>query len=137
MSLDQNLMGLGMPPALAARIASGGTGPVSVTAAGTSATNATVIGGKQFVTYITCAGSGWVKLPAVGGSDMAAEIVDDFVIHNAGPGAMTLVPQTSCTVNINGTQYIGAGANPQFTLAAFKTLTFYPISATQGFGLSS
>lgn len=135
MTLDVNLMGLGMPPALAARIASGGTGPVLATAKGSSAATAYQIMGKQFVTFINAAPiGGCIQLPAIGGSDMAAEIVDDFVIHNGLAGNVTVFAATGATVNIGGTAYTSAAP---FTLVGLKTLTFYGVSATQGFGMSN
>lgn len=135
MALDINLMGLGIAPLQAARTANGGTGPVTATAKGTSPTTAYQIGGAQFVVSFTAtSGGGCATLPALGGSDMAATIADDFVIHNATAGNMTVFSPSGMTVNIGGAQYSGASG---FTLAQFKTLTFYPITATTGFGLSA
>jgi hypothetical protein len=130
MTMDVNLMGLGMPAALASRIASGGTGPVSIQA-GTSGAP-TKLTGKQFVTFIAGPSTGGtVQLPALGGADHNAEVVDDFIIHNGTAGNVTVVAASGATVNINGAAYTS------FTLATLKTLTFYPVTATQGFGMSS
>ena len=126
MSLDQNLMGLGLPAALAARIASGGTGPVNVTA---SANPGPTIGGKQFVVYVG-AGSGWVTLPKVGGSDMAPEVADDFVIHNGLTTNLTIGIPTGVTVNIAAANLTG-----NFTLTTVQTITMWVVSATQWFGI--
>ena len=129
MSLDQNLMGLGMPAALAVRIASGGTGPINMAASAAGVT----IGGKQFVTFVN-SGSGKVNLPGVASSDMAPEIADDFVIHNGLGGNLTLVVPTGVTVNVAGAQYTSA---TPFTIASFHTLTLWVQSTTQWFGVYS
>lgn len=135
MALDVHLMGLGVAPIQAARTANGGTGPVTGTAKGTSATTALQITGTQFVVSITAtSGGGCVTLPGLGGSDNAATVADDFIVHNATAGNLTVFAPSGMTVNIGGAQY--SGASP-FTLAQFKTLTFYPITATTGFGLSA
>ena len=135
MSTDQVLMGMGLPAGLAARIANAGTGPV-LQAAGTGNQAATTpIGGKQFVVFIGSPGTGGsLRLPQFGGSDFAAEIADDFTIHNGVNANVTIYAPLNATVNIGGTQYSG---NTGIVLAAFKTLSYWPINAVQGFGLSA
>lgn len=128
MSLDQNLMGLGMPPALAARIASGGTGPIAVAA---SANPGPTIGGKQFIVFVGT-GAGWVTLPKIGGSDFAPEIGDDFVIHNGLATSLTVGIPTGVTVN-----YGGANVTGSFTLTTIKTAQLWVVSSTQWLGLSN
>jgi hypothetical protein len=129
MSLDQNLMGLGLPAPLAMRLATGGTGPVNFTATSGAAT----IGGKQFLTFVN-SGSGNVTLPKVGGADNAPEVADDFVIHNGLGGNVTLVIPSGVTLNVAGAQYSTATA---FTIGSFHTLTAWVQSATQWFGVYS
>lgn len=132
MSVDQNLMGLGMPAALAVRIASAGTGPIGITAKGSSLSTGTQIGGKQFITYVTGTG-GWVSLPASGG-DMGPELGDDFIIHNAlsSSASLTVGIPTGVTVNISGTAYTAS-----YTLVTLKTLTLWVQSSTQWFGIAA
>lgn len=130
MSLDQNLMGLGTPAPLAARLANGGTGPVIIAAKGSSLSTGTQIQGKQFVTYIG-SGSGWAALPTVGGSDMAPEIADDFVIHNGIATNVTVGIPTGVTVNIGGVNCTG-----NFTITPAKTFTGWVVSTTQWFGIN-
>ena len=132
MSLDVNLLGLGMPAALAARIASGGTGPVAVTAKGSSLSTGAQLGGKQFVTYVT-GSAGWVSLPPVGG-DFGPEVADDFVIHNAlsAGASLTVGIPAGVTINISGTAYTGS-----YTLVTLKTLTMWVQSSTQWFGIAA
>lgn len=125
MSVDQNLMGLGMAAALAVRCANGGTGPVSV-AAGSGYT----IGGKQAVVYVTSGTS--VTLPVVGGSDLAAEIADDFTIHNGTGAGLTVVIPSGVTVNVGG-----ANKTSLYTLATKTTLSLWVVSATQWFGITA
>lgn len=129
MALDQNLMGLGLPAPLAIRVANGGTGPVTIAAAGTSTATGTQIRGKQFVTYVG-SGSGWAALPTVGGSDNAAEIADDFVIHNGLSSNLTVGIPTGVTVNIGG-----SNITSQFTITTAKTFTGWVVSTTQWFGI--
>lgn len=134
MALAQDLMGLGTPAQAAARLASGGAGPVSITAAGTSSTTATKIYGTQYVTTVTAiSGGGCLVLPA-GSGENAPLIYDDFVIHNSTSGSLTIYPNTGVTVNVGGTAYVTA--NP-FTLATLKTLSIWTgPTTTQWFGLS-
>lgn len=135
MSTDQQLMGLGLPPALAVRMANSGSGPVLQTAGTGTQTATTPIGGKQFMVFVNAPGTGGsLRLPAVGGSDMAAEITDDFIIHNGVNANLTIYAPLNATVNVGGTQYSG---NTGLVVAAFKTLTYYPISQTLGFGLTA
>lgn len=123
MSQDVNLMGLGLPAALAMRIANAGTGPVMIAATGQT------LGGKQFLVYVG-SGTGGVTLPKVGGSDNAPEIGDDFVIHNGLSGSLTVAVQSGTTVNIGGS----ANAT-NFTLATKTTFTGWVVSSTQWFGI--
>lgn len=132
MSLDQNLMGLGMPNALAQRVASGGTGPLAVTPKGSSYATSQLIGGKQFVTFVSGAStSAWVGLPVVGG-DQGPDIADDFVIHNGNSTNLTVGIASGVTVNIAGAQVTG-----QFTVSGFKTSQLWVVSSTQWMGLAS
>ena len=148
MSLAQDLMGLGENPIVAARLASGGIGPVSITVTGTTTTGVgsaaqTPIYGSQYITSITAiSGGGVLILPsptATGGQ--APLIYDDFVIHNATGGSLTVMPPGGVTLNIGGAAYlgiIGTNAPNPFTLATLKTLTFWTgPTTTQWFGLSA
>ena len=71
MALANDLMGLGESGKLASRLANGGTGPVSITAAGTTAATATQIYGTQFVVYVNAtAGVQGVQFTAPGGDNV-------------------------------------------------------------------
>jgi hypothetical protein len=132
MSLDQNLMGLGLPGPLAQRIASGGTGPIAVTPKGSSYATSQLIGGKQFVTFVSgAATAAWVGLPVVGG-DSGPDFCDDFTIHNGNTGTLTVGIPAGVTVNIGGSASTG-----NFTIAGLKTASLWVISTTQWMGLTS
>lgn len=135
MALANDLMGLGESGKLASRLANGGTGPVSITAAGSSATNATQIYGTQFVVYVNAtAGVQGVLLPSPGG-DAGPLIYDDYVIHNGYTSSIFVYAPSGTTINIGGAAYTNA---LPFSLATLKTLTIYTgPTQTQWFGLSN
>ena len=148
MSLAQDLMGLGENPIVAARLASGGIGPVSITVTGTTTTGVgaaaqTPIYGTQYIVSITAiSGGGVLILPsATGTNENKPLIYDDYVIHNATTGSLTVMPPAGTTIHIGGVAYlgiIGANAPNPFTLATLKTLTFWTGPTTTGwFGLSA
>jgi hypothetical protein len=150
MSLAQDLMGLGENPIVAARLASGGVGPVSITVTGTTTTGVgpaaqTPIYGTQYIVSVTAiSGGGVLILPAAGSASANPNsplIYDDFVIHNATTGSLTILPPAGTTLNIGGTAFlgiIGTNAPNPFTLTTLKTLTFWTgPTATQWFGLSA
>jgi hypothetical protein len=128
MSIDQNLMGLGLPGPLAQRLASAGTGPIAITPKGSSYATSQLIGGKQYLTFATGAGTAaWLGLPVVGG-DNGPDIGDDFIIHNGNSGPLTVAVAAGVTVNMTGSQ------TNQFTIAGFKTAQVWIASTTQWVG---
>lgn len=130
MATDQLLMGLGMPPMLAERLADT-SGSILVAGAGTSTATAFQIRGTQFLVFINSgATTNWVALPTVGGSDNAAQVADNFVIHNGNATSATVGIPTGVTVNIGGANVVG-----NFTITTAKTFTGWPVSATQWFGI--
>ena len=135
MALANDLMGLGESGKLASRLANGGTGPVSITASGTTAATATQIYGTQFVVYVNAtAGVQGVQFTAPGG-DNGALIYDDFVVHNGYTSSIYIYAPTGVTINVGGAGYTSA---LPFTLATLKTLTVYTgPTQTQWFGLSA
>lgn len=136
MALAQDLMGLGLPSQLAARMANGGTGPVTLTAAGTNAATAAALLAEDYIVYVN-AGSGGVLLPnpkPASGAD-GPLIYDDYVIHNALGGNLLVYAPSGTTINIGGASYTNAAP---FTLATLKTITLYTgPTSTQWFGLSA
>lgn len=135
MALAQDLMGLGEAGERAARLAGGGTGPVTLTAAGTNAGTAAQIYGGQYVVYVN-AGTGHVILPApTGTADLKPLIYDNFVIHNGLTSSLTVWAPSGVTVNVGGSNFTNS---TPFTLATLKTLTVWTgPTTTQWFGLSS
>lgn len=126
MSLAQDLMGLGTSPLLAAHTASAGTGPVTVTSAGTSLGTAVKMGAYQFLISVNVSGttgSGLV-LPAVGG-DNGCLIGDDFIVNNAT--GSTVIVYAPANVNISG----GGVNNGTFSVTTHTACTFFSITASQ------
>lgn len=132
MALASDLMGLGTPPLLAAHTANAGTGPLTVSAAGTAFASATRLGVTQFlVTCTNAGGSGGaaVSLPAVGG-DTGCLLADDFVINNA-TATQSLTVFASSGVSIS----VGATNTSSTTVPVHTTMTLFPISTTQWIGV--
>jgi hypothetical protein len=118
MSLDQNLMGFGMTGELASRVATGGTGPIKIAAAGSSATTGTQIRARQFIVYIN-SGSGWVTLPS------ATEAGDPLHIGNGLASPVTVGIPTGQTVQLGGSFLTG-----NFTLLSGKTADLFMVDGT-------
>jgi len=135
MALAQDLMGLGENPLAAARMAGGGSGPVTLACAGTNAATATQIGGTQFMVYVNSGpAAGGVQLPANGGIG-GPLIYDNFVVHNGLGTTMTVYPPTGVTLNVGGSNVTSANG---FSLTTLKTLSIWTgPTTTQWFGLSN
>src|SRR5881227_287999 len=102
MALASDLMGLGIPHLLASRLANGGIGPLTITAAGSAFSSSTKIGCSQYVVSCSNAtGTGALGLPAVGG-DVGAMLADDFVINNAGTTSLQIFTSTAVLISMNG-----------------------------------
>ena len=131
MSLSQDLMGLGVSPLQAAHQATGGTGPLTVSGAGSSAATATQIGAFQYVVSMTASGgatSAGVKLPTVG-SDSGCLLADDFIINNAGTTTQTVYASTGVQISMQG---INSSAQ---LISLHTTFTLFPITTTQWIGV--
>lgn len=124
MALASDLMGLGMPPILAAKISQGGIGPLTITAAGTTYATSTKIGSEQ--SLVGCSNGNntlSLGLPPVGG-DSGASIGDEFVIANTGT-TDTVVLRSSTSVLINASTQ-----DSVFNLGPGKTISIFPLSST-------
>ncbi len=134
MALAQELMGLGVAPALAQRIATAGAGPVTVTATGTGSVTAANIYGTQYIVSVT--GAGHVILPApTGTASNLPLIADSYVVNNGTTDSVTVWPPAGVTINIGGHGYV---ATDPFTLVGLKTLQIWSgPSTTKWFGLSA
>lgn len=125
MALSSDLMGLGMPPLLAAKIAQGGSGPLTITAAGTTYAGSTKINSEQ--SLVGCSNGNntlSIGLPVVGG-DNGASIGDEYVIANTGT-TDTVVLRSSTSVLISGR----AGQDSKFSLAPATAISIFPLSTT-------
>lgn len=134
--LASDLIGLGLPAPIANRLANGGTGPVTLTAAGSNAGTAATILAEDYIVFVN-AGTGGVVMPSpkpASGAD-GPLIYDDYVIHNGLGGNLLVYAPLGSTINIGGAAYTNTVA---FTLATLKTITIYTgPTATQWFGLSA
>lgn len=125
MALSSDLMGLGLPPLLALKIAQGGIGPLTITAAGTTYAGSTKIGAEQ--TLVGCSNGNntlSIGLPVVGG-DNGASLGDEFVIANTGV-TDSVVLRSSASVLISG-----AGAqDSKFILSIGTAISIFPMTST-------
>lgn len=106
MSASNELMGLGMPAALASQL--GANAQTAVTAAGSTQTDATALTG-EFVEVATAGASTGVKLPASGASF--------YIVYNGGANAVKVYPPVGSYMN--GTQ------NAAFSVTNAKTGIFF------------
>ncbi len=132
MALASDLMGLGTAPLLAAHTAQAGTGPLTITAAGTAFASATRLGVTQFLASCTNAGgsgSTAISLPAVGG-DNGCLLGDSFVVNNlTATQSLTLFASSGVAISV------GATNTSSTTIAVHTTMTLYPITTTQWVGV--
>lgn len=125
MPLSSDLMGLGLPPSLAERVAIGGVGPLTITAAGSGFSTATRILHHQFVVSCTNANSTLaLALPTAG------ELTDQYIVNNTGNGG-TLPIYASAGVQIS----VGGTNTSSTTLTTFTSMIFYAVSTTQWIGV--
>ena len=115
-ALSKDLMGCSIPPEAAQRL--GWPGTSAVTAAGSSATDATTLGKEARVVLMTATGADGIKLP----SD--AELMVPYVVFNSSGSTGKVYPPTSGTLN-GGTATTGS-----LSLTTLKVATFYRYSST-------
>jgi hypothetical protein len=132
MNLASDLMGLGVSPLIASRTSNGGSGPITITAAGTAFASATRLGCTQyFVTCTTAGGSGGaaISLPVVG-TDNGALLADDFVVNNAtATQSLTIFASSGVAISVGGTN------TSSTTVSVHTSMTLYPVSTTQWIGV--
>lgn len=87
----RNLMGVGMPAEQAAQV--GLSAIAAVTAAGTTAADATIIKKQQTFVNMTATGSDGIKLPA------DADIGVEYIVYNSSGSTGKVYPPTSGTLN--------------------------------------
>lgn len=130
MALASDLMGLGVSPLVAARTATGGIGPLTLSIPTTSiAAGGTKIGACQYLVSITSGSTGCgPTLPTVG-TDSGAMLADDYIINNSsGTGTITLFASSGVAISV------GASNTGSTTIPIHTTMTLYPISSTQWIG---
>jgi hypothetical protein len=126
-----DLMGLGLTPFLARRMA---TEPSAFTSSGASKASAAPLGGDQYFVYVNASNSGsGVLLPAVGG-DNGALLGDDFIIHNLLSATIQVYGPTSSTIYFSGAS---ASASAGVSIQPAFTATFWPATTSTWLGLAS
>lgn len=130
MSLAQDLMGLGTGPLLAAHGATAGTGPLTITPAGSSYATSTKIGSFQYLCSVSSGTTGTtgVGLPTVGG-DAGCLLGDNFIVNNAT--GSSLIVYAPSGVNISA----GGSNSNTFTMTTHTSAAFYAITTTQWVGV--
>jgi hypothetical protein len=129
MPKKSDLMGLGMPAHLAARLA---TEPTVATASGASRASATSINGTQYLTCLNASNSGaGVVLPVLGGDGCL--LGDDFIINNQIVGGITLYAPTGMAISMSGSLASGTGG---VAISSHTTVTLYPVSASTWVGVT-
>ncbi len=106
----RNLMGVGMPAEQAAQV--GLSAILAVTAAGTTAADATIIKKQTTFVNMTASGSDGVKLPA------DADIGVEYIVYNSSGSTGKVYPPTSGTIN-GDTATSGAKSLTTLKVAAF------------------
>lgn len=113
MAIVTRIMASGMSPLAATNIVGDFTG--SITAAGTTATDATVLNSARNYVATTAASTG-VKLPAV-------NIGDSVEVINGGAQTLSVYGQT-------GESFTSGAANAAFSVATLRSCIFYKVTST-------
>ncbi len=122
MSLNTDLMGLGMPAQLADKLAP--AIPLTITAAGTTYAGSTKLKQNQYL--VSCANGNntlSLGLPAVGGSTGCA-LADYFHVYNSSVDTVVIRTSTSVLMGSGGTY------DSAFLLGPSKSVLLRPISST-------
>lgn len=133
MATKANLMGLGVNPLQARRMA---TEPVLVLSQGATRASATPIGGDQYLICVTATGGGngsGVALPAVGG-DNGALLGDDYIINNQIASTLQVFGPIGSTISVSGNNVSGSAG---IDIQMHTSMTFWPITSTSWLGIRS
>lgn len=130
MATKTDLMGLGMPPALANNL---GFTPVIATAAGAAVGSATQIGGKQYITFVNASNSGsGLRMPQVTGDEQGALLGDEFNIFNAL--SANIVIYAANTAQGSAVTFFGNAASAAgttgFSIATGQMVTMFPVTVS-------
>lgn len=122
MATKENLMGLGVPMHVARRL---GRTPVNVTAAGTTISDGTVIGGDQY-DAVVATGTGGIVLrsPASAGSEVL--LGDEYYITNITAASVALFVRNAL-IYVNGLSVSGTGG---ISIGVGQSCIIRPISAS-------
>ena len=131
MATKSNLMGLGVSPLQARRMA---TDPQLFTVqGGTLASAAPIAGDMYFISVIASNAGGGCQLPVIGG-DNGALLGDDFLINNQLTASITVYGPTGSTISISGNNLSGSAG---FGLSTHKSVTVWPITSSSWLGILS
>jgi hypothetical protein len=123
MSQPSDLMGLGMPPLLADRIADAGPS-LTVLAAGSAFSSATrLLANQNMATCANANGTLALGLPQVGND--VVYLGDQYVISNTGTTSIQLFGSTGVLINTNGSN------GSQQPILQNRTMILWPVSTTQ------
>lgn len=132
MARPQDLMALGLPHFLAARV---GMNVQLVTCGGGSAASATQIPGRQGIYYVNASNSGsGVKLPLVGGEGVSggACLADAFTVANIFGATIQIYADNNAAGSV--VTFFGVGVSTAGTvgvsLGTGKMTTFFPITVS-------
>lgn len=114
--LRKNLMGVGIPAEAAAQL--GLSSIIAISAAGSAASDATVLNKQNTFVNLTATGADGVKLPA------DADLGVEYIIYNGSGSTGLVYPPTSGTLN-SGTATTGT-----LSLATHKVARFIRYSST-------
>lgn len=135
MAKKADLMGMGMPPFVARRLAKE---PNILSATGATLGDSLVIGGDQYLISLTgsVAGQPGIKIPAPGGDSagQGALLGDEFVVNNQNTVNITVYVSNGATISQNGVNTAGATG---VSVSVHKSTLFYWLTATSVLGISS
>ncbi len=133
MAKKTDLMGLGMPFALADRLA---TDPSTITGGGGSIGSATAIGGDQYLVSVTAStgSTNGVVLPSIGGAN-GCLLGDDFIINNqTASSVIVYAAGATTTISQGGSNTSGTTG---ISVSVHKSMTLYPITASSWLGITA
>lgn len=113
MSLDKDLMGVGFADKQASNV--GMAANLAVTAAGTSSTDATVLGGQNKVVTMTATGADGIRLPAT------MKLNDPYWVYNSSGSTGIVYPPTGGALN-------GGSTDAGLSMATKKVAIFMRLS---------
>lgn len=133
MAQSSDLMGLGLPPLLATRMADVGTGPVNITAVGTAASTGYALKNSQyFVVASTAGGATAVVLPLPGG-DTGPLLGDNFIITNLTSTAVALFPASGVTLYFQGSIFTTTAVS----ISQYRNMECWVISSVAYMGAAN